>query len=153
MGSKFGSGDDGVIADINITPFVDIVLVVLIIFMVTTPAMIKQSIKVNLPDAATGEPNPEGTNLGLTLLSDGGMLLDGEPVSTPQLLDAIHAAKAKSKDDVIALIAADKTVAYGRVMWLVDLLRNEGVAKYAWNIDKTQMIGPDPATIGQGVAP
>lgn len=142
MGSKVG-GDDDLIADINITPFVDIILVVLIIFMVTATNIVKSSIKVNLPEAATGEPT-ESTSLGLTLLSDGGLLLDGDPVTTEQLVAAVRVARSKDKDNVVALIAADKDVAYGRVMWLVDLLRTEGVAKYAWNIDKASMIGPDP---------
>lgn len=141
MGSKFGGGDD-VIADINITPFVDIVLVVLIIFMVASPVILKQSIKVSLPDAATGEAT-ETTSLGLTLLLDGGLLLDGAPVTTEALKEAIKKAKAE-KDDVICLIAADKGVAHGRVIWLVDLIRTEGVAKFAFNIDKAEMIGPDP---------
>ena len=57
MGSKLGgSADDDVIADINITPFVDIILVVLIIFMVTATTIVNSSIKVNLPEAATGDP-------------------------------------------------------------------------------------------------
>src|SRR5688572_3529235 len=104
MGSKFGGNDDDVIADINITPFVDIILVVLIIFMVTATTIVKSSIKVQLPEAATGEAT-ESTSLGLTLTNEGGLLLDGEPVSTEQLQAAIREAKQENPE-VVCLIAA-----------------------------------------------
>lgn len=149
MGGKIG-GDDDLIADINITPFVDIILVVLIIFMVTATTIVESSIKVTLPDAATGEAT-ESTSLGLTLTKDGGLMLDGEPVDAEQLKVAIRAAKATSKEDVVCLIAADKEVAHGRVVWLIDLVKAEGVAKFALNIDKADVIGPDPARTGGGV--
>ena len=149
MGGKIG-GDDDVIADINITPFVDIILVVLIIFMVTATTIVKSSIKVTLPDAATGEAT-ESTSLGLTLTKDGGLMLDGQPIDAEQLKAAIRAAKAETTEDVVCLIAADKEVAHGRVVWLIDLVKAEGVVKFALNIDKADVIGPDPATAGQGV--
>ena len=150
MGVNFSSGDD-VISDINITPFVDIILVVLIIFMVTATKIVESSIKVNLPDAATGEAT-ESTSIGLTLLEDGKLLLDGEEVSVEQLQAVLKAAKAKDGDDVVCLIAADKTVAHGRVVWLIDLVKSEGIGKFAINIDKADAVGPDPATLGLGTA-
>ncbi len=149
MGAKFGDDDD-VIAEINITPFVDIVLVVLIIFMVTATKIVKMSLPVTLPDAATGQA-AENISLGLTLLSDGGLLLDGEPVTTEALRSALKEAKA-SGTDVICLISADKLVAHGRVVWLMDLIRSEGIGKFAINIDKAAMVPPDPAAAGNGAA-
>jgi biopolymer transport protein ExbD len=150
MGASFG-GDDELMADINITPFVDIILVVLIIFMVTAQAIVNDSIKVQLPDAATGEPT-ETTSLGLTLTVDGAMLLDGE-LTTPEALRVrLKQAKAES-DDVVCLISADQQVAHGRVVWLIDLIRSEGVAKFAINIDPAEMVPPDPAATGLGTAP
>ena len=142
MGANFGDEDD-VIADINITPFVDIILVVLIIFMVTATTIVKQSVKVNLPDAASGEKT-ESTSLGLTLLEDGALLLDGEAVSTDALVNALKTAKAEN-DDVVCLISADKAVDHGRVVWLMDLVKSNGIARFAINIDKVNAIGPDPA--------
>jgi biopolymer transport protein ExbD len=150
MGSKFGNDDD-IIADINITPFVDIILVVLIIFMVTATKIVNSSIKVNLPDAATGEAT-ESTSLGLTLTDAGALLLDGEPIDKEGLQEKIREAKAKN-DEVICLIAADKDVAHGRVVWLIDLVKSEGVAKFALNIDKANAIGPDPGVIIDVVEP
>jgi biopolymer transport protein ExbD len=149
MGSRLGGDDDGVIADINITPFVDIILVVLIIFMVTASTIVQSSIKVNLPDAATGEAT-ESTSLGLTLLTDGTMLLDGEFIDADGLRVRLRQARDES-EDIVCLIAADRAVAHGRVIWLIDLIRSEGIAKFALNIDKAEMVPTDPASRGEGI--
>ncbi|MCA9494832.1 MAG: biopolymer transporter ExbD, partial [Myxococcales bacterium] len=146
----FGSDDD-VIADINITPFVDIILVELIIFMVTATTIVKQSIKISLPEAASGEAT-EDTSLGLTLTKEGELLLDGQPTDADGVRAAIRAAKGTGQD-VVCLISADKAVAHGRLVWAIDLVKSEGVGKFAINIDKTQAIPPDPATTGLGSVP
>ncbi len=145
MGANFGSDDD-VIADINITPFVDIILVVLIIFMVTATTIVKQSIKVELPDAASGEET-QNVSLGLQLMGSGALMLDGEEVTTAQLKQRIEDEKANAREDggdVICLISAEKNVAHGRVVWLIDLIKSSGVSKFAININKVDAIGPDP---------
>ena len=91
MGSKLGgAAEDDVISDINITPFVDIILVILIIFIVTTNTIVKSSIKVNLPEAATGEAT-ESTSLGLTLTGNGALLLDGEAIDADAEAAALEA--------------------------------------------------------------
>lgn len=142
MGSRLGGHDDDVIADINITPFVDIILVVLIIFMVTATKIVESSIKVNLPEAASGEAT-ESTSIGITLTADGGLLLDGEPTDAEGIAARLKAAKAES-EEVVCLIAADKSVAHGRVVWVIDLVKSNGVAKFAINIDKADAVPPDP---------
>lgn len=149
MALDFGDDDD-LKVDINITPFVDVILVVLIIFMVTATQIAKSSIKVTLPDAATGDPS-EPTSLGLTLTKAGELLLDGRPVTADELRAAIRAAKQADGDEVVCLIAADREVAYGRMVWLLDLVKSEGIARYAFNIDKADAIPPDPATLGRGL--
>jgi biopolymer transport protein ExbD len=146
MAASLGGSDDDVISSINITPFVDIILVVLIIFMVTATQIARSSIQVDLPDAATGEVT-ESTSLGVTLLASGDLLLDGAPSDGEGLRAAVRAAKAKGSD-VTVLVAADKNVQHGRVVWVLDLVRSEGVGKFAINIDKTQMVPPDPAGAG-----
>jgi biopolymer transport protein ExbD len=145
MGASFG-GDDDVIADINITPFVDIILVVLIIFMVTATTIAKESIKVNLPDAASGEES-RNLSIGLTLLASGDLLLDGKPVTEQGIRTALTEAKKTAEsegNDVVCLISAEKDVAHGRVVWLLDLVKSEGIARFAININKVDAIGPDP---------
>jgi biopolymer transport protein ExbD len=122
---------------------------VLIIFMVTATAIVEKSILVKLPDAASGDPNPETLSLGLTLLEDGRLLLDGED-TTPEALRATVKAAVDSKQDVVCLIAADEMVAHGRVVWLMDLVKGEGVTAFAINIDPATMLPPDPAEVGKG---
>jgi biopolymer transport protein ExbD len=139
MGVKLDGADDDVISDINITPFVDIILVVLIIFMVTATYIVAPSIKVTLPDAATGDGTEE-SSLGLTLAADGSLYLNGEEVSELQLREVIRNEKARN-DDVICLIAADKTVMHGDVVGLIDLVKQEGVARFAINIEPVQLPG------------
>ena len=150
MGSQLTSADDDdVIAAINITPFVDIILVVLIIFMVTATTIVKSSIKVQLPEAASGEATDDDS-LGLTLLTDGRLLIDNEETDADGVRRRIRDARAAGKE-VVVLIAADKAVAHGRLVWLIDLVKTEGVGKFAINIDKAQMIPTDPAARGEGV--
>lgn len=143
MGSKLGGGDDELMADINITPFVDIILVVLIIFMVTATTIAETSIKVNLPDAASGEAT-DATSVGVTLLSDGALLVDGEASDGPRLQASLRAAKARG-EDVVVLIAAERDVQHGRVVWVMDLVKSEGIGKFAINIQKADAVPPDPA--------
>ncbi len=137
MASKLGGSSDDAITDINITPFVDIVLVVLIIFMVTASYIMEPSIKVNLPEAATGE-STENSSLGLTLDAEGGLFLNGVAIEEPTLRAFIQRELARS-EEVTALIAADSTVDHGRVVWLIDLVKQEGIAKFAINIDPAQV--------------
>jgi len=141
MGASFGHDDDEAIVDINITPFVDIILVVLIIFMVTTSYIVRQSIKVNLPDAATGE-HTESTTLALMLDADGKLFLDGEPVEAEGLRTAIRRLQ-QTEEELVCLIGADETTPHGDVIGLIDLVKQEGVAKFAINIDPVKR--PDDA--------
>ncbi|MFT5683145.1 MAG: biopolymer transport protein ExbD [Myxococcota bacterium] len=137
MAANLGGDDDDAIVGINITPFVDIILVVLIIFMVTTSYIVKQSIKVNLPEAASGE-STEDSSLGITLDADRNLMLNGEPTTEADLRVFIRAEKARMKAegaDVVCLIAADHSVSHGEVVGLIDLVKQEGVAKFAINID------------------
>ena len=100
-------------------------------------------------DAATGEPTE--TILGLTLTADGLLLLDGETVTTEALEARLKEVKETS-EDVVCLISADKQVAHGRVVWLLDLIRSHGIGKFAINIDNATMVPPDPAELGEGRA-
>ena len=137
------SDDDDIISDINITPFVDIILVVLIIFMVTATTIVRSSIPVNLPDAVTAESN-DSISIGLTLTREGNLLMDGESVSTEELIQALDEAK-NTRQEITCLIAADKDVSHGRVVWLLDLLRTQGIARFAINVDKAQAVPLDPS--------
>jgi len=139
MAAKLGGGDDDDgIVDINITPFVDIILVVLIIFMVTTTTIVERSIKVELPEAATGEAVNKDVSVAIQMMADRSLSLDGAPVTWDGLRAFIRSERAKTTADgvaLICLIGADKTVPHGEVVKIIDLVRQEGVTKFAININ------------------
>jgi len=124
--------DDEIISDINVTPFVDVALVLLIIFMVTATYIVAQSIPVDLPEAGTGEDVV--TTFAVTITADGQLFLDGEKIDEPGIRKKIQTA-LKTNDDVRVVIAGDKAVPHGSVVSIIDLVRKEGVAKFAINIE------------------
>ena len=126
--------DEGEITGINVTPLVDIVLVLLIIFMVTANFITKESKEVDLPSAAVAEAVlPESINLVMD--KTGKLFFDGDEVDDATLRVRLRAARTKNKD-VRAMIAADKTLEYGKVMMLIDTVNVEGIAKFALNIQR-----------------
>ena len=125
--------DDDIISGINVTPLVDIMLVLLIIFMLTANIINNPAIQVDLPKAATGE-GTEPTMLALTLTEDGKIYLNGEPTTRPALIEYLPEV-AKSDDQAQALIAADKSVPHGKVIEMIDLVRQMGIYRFALNID------------------
>jgi biopolymer transport protein TolR len=130
--SKRDSGGDEIIADINVTPFVDVSLVLLIIFMVTATYIIAQSIPVDLPKAATGENVV--TTLAITMTENGDIYLDGAKTDRAALERTVEKAHAQNAD-LRVVIAADKNVTHGAVVSIIDLVRKLGVSKFAINID------------------
>jgi len=131
-------GGSGAITDINVTPLVDITLVLLIIFMVTAPMIVNNpSIKVELPKAATGDETLKST-LALTLSrdADGSVTLyaNGEKTTEKAVEAMIPDMLAKNKE-LQAIIAADRGIAYGEVVHIVDLVKALGVHKFALNTD------------------
>ncbi len=133
MAFKADSGDD-VLAEINVVPLVDVILVVLIIFMVTAPMIMKPSINVNLPKAASGEATTP-SKLNITIGSDGKINLDGKTVEDQEVLNAAL-EEVKKNPDIQAIIAADKDVPHGRVVSVLDIVKGAGVKKFAISIDK-----------------
>jgi biopolymer transport protein TolR len=130
-------GDDGgMISGINVTPLVDITLVLLIIFMVTATYIVRQAIQIDLPRAANaGEAT--GTTLAIILTKEGDIYVDGKKRDEAGLRDAAREAIAKDKD-ARAIISADKNALHGAVVHVLDLIKGEGVAKFAINIEKEQ---------------
>ncbi len=133
MAVDLGGEDDGIIAGINITPMVDIMLVLLIIFMLTASVIEDKSIKVELPQAATASKTEESV-LGITIDADEKMYLNGLPVDEAGLRSTIR-AEAASNDEVQAVISADLSVQYGVVVGVIDMAKQEGVTSYALNTD------------------
>ena len=134
--SQFQDDDSGrMITDINVTPLVDITLVLLIIFMVTTTYIVNPSIKVELPKAVSGSDQVR-TTLALTLTKDGQLYLNGDRTDEAKVLKQI-AAELPKNPDLQAIIAADKVVPHGSVVHIIDFVKRAGVRKFAINVDST----------------
>ncbi len=134
MAASISGGDDQPISEINVTPFVDIILVVLIIFMVTTPIIMKPSINVNLPKAASGEQTSP-SQLSVAITASGQILLNGAPTDETALGNYAKEQVAK-KADIQALISADKDVPHGKVIGVIDAVKSAGVSRFAISIEK-----------------
>jgi biopolymer transport protein ExbD len=130
----------GIIAEINVTPLVDIMLVLLIIFMLTAHLIAKQAIEVELPRASNAT-TLKPTTLAITLTKDGSLYLDDKPVTAEALRTAVGAAVAKDAKTQ-AVITGDKAVSHGRVVWVLDLVKSLGVTSFAIQIDPANVLAP-----------
>lgn len=127
--------DEEEITGINVTPLVDIVLVLLIIFMVTASFIVKETVEVDLPRAANTDDKTVQGPVMVTMDKDAKMFLDGAEVTEQVLLEKMRAAVA-ANGEVRAIISADQSLNYGKVMGLIDLVKEAGIAKFALNIQK-----------------
>ena len=134
------------ITGINVTPLVDVVLVLLIIFMVTANFIVRETVEVDLPRAAHGGETVQGL-VNVVIDRDAKVFFEGAEVSEPELLRRIAAALEKDKD-TRAIISADQSLNYGRVMHLIDVVKGQGIAKFALNIQKDA--APPPGGGGAG---
>lgn len=128
-----GAYDDEGINDINVTPMVDVMLVLLIILMVTANYISNQAIGLQLPKAATGQDSG-ALNLGFSIDKDSKVFLDGREVSYTELPGLIQSRK-KEKPDVQALISADVKTPHGEVVKLIDTVRKNGILNFAINVE------------------
>jgi biopolymer transport protein ExbD len=126
---------EDMITDINVTPLVDIILVLLIIFMLTANLIATPSIEVDLPQASTGE-GIEPTTLAITMTRDGEMFLNGVPTDEAALIEYLPKV-VREDPKAQAVIAADREVAHGTVVRIIDLVRRGGIFRFAINIDPT----------------
>jgi biopolymer transport protein ExbD len=132
-GSFGGDSDDGLISGINVTPLVDVVLVLLIIFMITAPVIYQSAIKVQLPKARSGEESPKSP-LQFSVNREGEVFWGSDKLDWAMLGQRLSAL-GPSITDQTALISADEQTAHGTVIKLMDLLRNSGLTRFALNVD------------------
>ncbi len=124
--------DDGLISGINVTPLVDVVLVLLIIFMVTARLIHSQGMKMDLPQASKGESIQ--TVFSVELGADGKTVVDSEEVAGDGAISKLAKAARAKNEDLRAVIRADRKVEHGRVIHVLDLLKQAGVAKIAFAV-------------------
>jgi biopolymer transport protein ExbD len=138
--------DEGLLASINIVPFVDIVLVLLVIFMLTSAAIVKASLKVELPKAASGGTKVQST-INIVYTKQDELFVNGKKVR--RLEDAASVVRGEVAEDakIQAVIAADKGVMYGKVVELIDMVKQNGVKVFALDIER------QASSAGTGKAP
>jgi len=130
----------GIVAEINVTPLVDIMLVLLIIFMLTAHLIAKQAIEVELPRASQSTTLPP-TTVTVTLTRDGTLFLNGVQVTPDQLRSQVQDAVTKDPKTQ-AIIVGDKAVSHGRVVWVLDTIKGLGISSFAIQIDPSEMTAP-----------
>jgi len=115
------------ISDINMTPLIDVMLVLLVIFMITAP-LLTTSLKLDLPKAAGGQPSEAGSVLAVAVDASGQLFVGDEPVAREQLLQRGRAAAQRDPATEVQL-RADSSVPYGRVAELIGVLQDAGLAR------------------------
>lgn len=139
------------ITGINVTPLVDITLVLLIIFMVTAKLVVSRAVPMDLPKAATGGVVQE--ILAVSVPPDQTLMVEGKPLSESELLARARAALAKNPE-LRAIVDADGSVPHKRVLEALDILRQAGLSRVAFGArPSTPLPGADPKAVSEPTTP
>lgn len=133
-GKTLGGKKEKLITGINITPMVDIMLVLLIIFMVTATTIVRGSIDMKLPKASTAEASSKSPVV-VGVDKDGGYLVEGRPATEEEVIEYIQANVAKDPK-VEAVVTGDERVSYGQVMTLINIVKKNGVVNFSAAVEK-----------------
>lgn len=124
------------IVGINITPMVDVMLVLLVIMMVSAVYIVSQSLKVELPKTSTSD-QPASSPLSVTVTKDGKYYFDQKPIDEAGLMVELRNAKRKNAD-VSLVVLADREAYYGEAVHVIDLAKVSGITKFALNVERTR---------------
>jgi biopolymer transport protein TolR len=122
-----------VMGDINVTPLVDVVLVLLLVFMVTAP-MMSRGIDVSLPVADQPNIAPEDRRITVTVSARGTVYINGQPVALPLLEDQLR-GRLQGLSMKVAYLRADEALRYGKVIEVVDIMKHAGVEQIGFVYD------------------
>jgi len=135
MGASVGGGDDDVVSDINVTPLVDVVLVLLIVFMITMPAIVGSApVQVDLPPTTQIRADAEKLPLNFSLKKEGENLvlyINSDVASDAKLAEAV--SKNQPITEQTVTLSADQKIPYGEVVKVMDRLSGMGMRKIALN--------------------
>lgn len=123
------------INDINITPFVDVVLVLLVIFMVATPIMVKDRLNINLPKTLTADVKNNMVSIGLAVTKEGQILFNGELLSDELFTERLHSIYLKEPNTQF-LISADADSKHRDVVKVIDMLKKNNLNSFALQVEK-----------------
>ena len=129
MAVNLRQSDHGLMAEINVTPLVDVMLVLLVVFIVTAPLIVPQSMKINLPKTVAVNKADQIKNSILLINSSGQINLDGKAITDG---DLVLAFKQKANPNYQLQIQADQIVPYGRVAEIMALAQTNGVTKISF---------------------
>ena len=124
----------GMISGINVTPLVDVVLVLLIILMVSANYIVSRTLKVDLPKTASSDGAPDKPN-AVVLTREGKLLWNDEQVTEQKLTDALKAVAVKDAEATL-VVSADSKVEHGAVVHLLDVARGAGISRFAINVQQ-----------------
>ena len=143
-GGTAGDSGEEPITGINVTPLVDIVLVLLIIFMVTAKLIVNKSVPLDLPKAASGSDIQ--TVFSIVLTADGLTQVDGRTVANDDAIMPLAKGARDKNPELRAVIKADSSVPHGRVIHVLDLLKQAQVAKIAFGVSPVAPVSPHGQT-------
>jgi biopolymer transport protein ExbD len=132
MAVQLESDADETISAINVTPLVDIMLVLLVVFMVTARLISQSSVPMDLPKAASG--NVEQTVWSITVAADGAIRVNDEPVQDKAALAPKARAALAKTPELRAVISASRRTEHGVVVTVLDELRKAGLVKVAFGV-------------------
>lgn len=148
-GRSTGAGGQRPLSDINVTPLVDVMLVLLVIFIITAPLM-ASSIRLDLPKSDAGRPNDAPKFVSLVVDAEGKVYLDDRPVDADALASGLARAAAASPDTEVQL-RADERVPYGRVVELMGVVNKAGLSRIGFVTEaKAQAQAPKEAQAPAG---
>ena len=124
------------IVGINVTPLVDVTLVLLIIMMVSATYIVSQALKVELPKTASSDESVTRTYV-VTISKEGNLLYNDQPVSHAELPAKFREAHAQSKDASL-VVTADAAALHGEVVGVIDLAKVAGITKFAINVERSK---------------
>ena len=141
-GRALGGGGQRPLSDINVTPLVDVMLVLLVIFIITAPLM-ASSIRLDLPKTDAGKPNDTPKFVTLVVDAKGAIFLNDKPVTADELAAGLTKAAADSRDTEVQL-RADETVSYGKVVELMGIANKAGLNRIGF-VTEAAPTAPAPA--------
>ena len=134
MAGGVSDQSDDAITGINVTPLVDITLVLLIIFLVTTKIVLNQTVPLDLPKATPAASDVQQMVFSIVLAADGRALVDGNPIPNDDSVLPLARDAQQSHPDLRAVIKADAAVTHGRVIHVLDLLKQARISKIAFGV-------------------
>jgi len=130
MAMSSQKNEDSLMAELNVTPLVDVMLVLLVIFIVTAPLIVPQSMKVNLPKTQAVAQQDNAKNSQLILEANGQITFEGQQVSDKDLGQLLKDKSSATQFQL--LVSADKAVPYGRVAEIMAIAQGNGVTKMSF---------------------